>query len=292
MRSVLHTAFVTILVLVLMGCSGRDDRAITISLNNWIGYYPLYYIDEKAWMDNEIEFRKVTSLMESLKMFQAGLSDGFCGTQYEYEHSNIIKRSTVPVILLDRSDGGDVILSNIEIEEIKTTDKKIDVYLETQSVNSSLFNSFLQEYELSKSKFNLINTNQQSISNMPLNEEPKIFVTYEPYASTLLHTGYKKIASTKNMNLLVIDGLFLKESIAQDRRETLQKLKANIIKALNILENNPQEFYSTIKPYLQGQSFEEFKKSLGTIEWIVNNRNKAMQDALKKHNIPQQWLVK
>ncbi len=42
----------------------------------------------------------------------------------------LLKRDNqvVPIMLLNKSDGGDVVMSNLTLEEIKKEDKQIDVF--------------------------------------------------------------------------------------------------------------------------------------------------------------------
>ncbi|MGD9808149.1 MAG: hypothetical protein AB7E76_09465 [Deferribacterales bacterium] len=172
-------------VFFIYGCGNHNESKLRISLNSWIGYSPVYYVKEKGWMDSEIEFHSVVSLEESVKMFQAGITDGFCGTQYEYRHSNLLKESTVPVILIEVSKGGDVVLSNFDITDKDNLHGRIDVYLELQTINSIIFQRFVEKYDLGDCELNLINMNQFNISKLQPAADKLIMVTYEPYSTGL-----------------------------------------------------------------------------------------------------------
>ena len=100
----------------LSGCGDSLDDRMKISTTNWIGFTPLFYADAKGWLaPYNIELLQVVSLSENIYLFEAGNSDAFVGTQYEY---NILASSDpqlVPVMLFDRSFGGDVVMSNVEL---------------------------------------------------------------------------------------------------------------------------------------------------------------------------------
>lgn len=277
---------------LFFGCSEKKSEPIAISLNNWVGYAPVHYVKEKGWMKGEIEFYAVVSLSESLKAFYSGSTNGFCGTQYEYRHANALDEKTVPIILLDRSNGGDGIMSNLSIENLIQTNKDITVYLETQSVNSYLFDSFVKEYGLVGKTFKLKNIDQYAASKLTPNGEPTVIVTYEPYITELSKKGFFEIASTKNVNLLVIDAIFVQKKIAETKTESLRGLKQNIDKALAALKENPKEFYETVKPYLQGQTYEEFLAATHKIEWLSSEPSPALRQSLQNNNIAQEWIIK
>ena len=59
-------------------------------------------------------------------LYKAGNSDAYVGTQYEYNLLSNENKNLTPIMLFDKSNGGDVILSNISIEELLKTDKQID----------------------------------------------------------------------------------------------------------------------------------------------------------------------
>jgi NitT/TauT family transport system substrate-binding protein len=273
-------------------CTSNRNKPIHISASNWIGYTPLFYIHEKAWMKNVIEFSPVSSLMESEKMFQAGITDGFVGTQYEYEHSRLVSGSLVPVILIDRSNGADSILSNATFDELVQSRNVITVYMETQSVNYSLFRSFLEEHNLSGDRFKAVNRDQVSIAAMTAVPPPVMLVTYEPYKTELIKNGFMEIANTRDMNLLVLDALFIEEDILNSRRKDIVSLKRNLQLALDALQNDPQEFYETVKPYLDKQTYQDFSKALGNIEWLLKDPTEGFSIILEKNGIPLDWIVR
>jgi NitT/TauT family transport system substrate-binding protein len=199
------------------------------------------------------------------------LVDGLAATNYEY---NQIKHSVVPVILLDKSYGGDKVLSDRNITELKKA-KKIDVYLEIDSVNSVLLKGFIKKYHIPKSKLVIHNKDQQEIIKSTYDfKKPIIIVTYAPYDATLKKMGFKEIASTKtDKDLLVIDALFINKKLYSKKRFKI--LKKDIDKAIEEIKKDPQKAYQLIKQYYTNYSFEDFKKDLNNIKWI-NNPSKEL----------------
>jgi len=263
-----------VLMLFFVGCENKKD--INIAANEWIGYAPIFYANEMGWLKKE-HFRliRTVSLGESLDLFKNGLVNSFAATQYEY---NQVKNKVKPIILLDRSYGGDVIVSNKSLDELKKS-KKIDVYLEMDSVNFLLFKYFAKKYNFPMSKFNFFNMDQQEISQKIFKDSrPVIVVTYSPYDVIYLKRGFREIASSKDKDLLIIDALFIDDECKLKR---FHKLKRYIDLAIEIIKNNPKKAYEVLKNYYPNMSFDDFKKGLEKIKW-VNHPKKELLNELKK----------
>lgn len=267
--------------LVVSSCSKKEET-LKISATTWVGYSPLFYAKEKGWLKPlDIKLLHVSSLSENLYLYDAGNSDAFVGTQYEYDILLQKYSSLVPLMLFDRSNGGDVVMSNGSIEALQQSKGIIDAYLEMDSVNNTLLKDFLEKYELKDKNINYINRDQAQISVLDANksEKPTIIITYIPYNTQLEKQGFHTVASTKdNLNLLVVDALFSTQEVFHDHKEQFRELKKVVDNSIVALEKNPQEFYETIKPYMLDISYEEFLHSLDDIVWI----NKDVSDSLKK----------
>jgi NitT/TauT family transport system substrate-binding protein len=269
------------LTLFFSSCSKKDEM-LKISATTWVGYAPLYYAKEKGWLKPlNIKLLHVSSLSENLYLYAAGNADAFVGTQYEYDILIQKDPSLVPLMLFDRSNGGDLVMSNMSIEDLQESEEEIDAYLEMDSVNNTLLKDFLRHYNLKNKCINYIDRDQAQISILSASksEKPTIVVTYIPYNTQLEKQGFHTIASTKdNLNLLVVDALFTTQKVYQDHQAQFQELKKVVDASVEALEKNPKEFYETIKPYILEIGYEEFIHSLEDIVWI----NKDIPDTLKK----------
>lgn len=279
---------------LLTSCFSKENKKLEISATTWIGYSPLFYAKEKGWLKSlNIKLLHVSSLSENMYLFQAGNSDAYVGTQYEY--SVLLKKnpSLMPVMLFDRSNGGDVVMSNESIAELQNSDG-IDAYLEMDSINNTLLQDFIKSYGLQDKTINYINRDQAYISTLNAKDIKKstLIVTYIPYDSELQKQGFKNIASTKdNLNLLVIDALFTTQKIFNTHHDQLVMLKKLVDDAILAIENNPREFYETVKPYLLELSYDEFIHSLGDIVWINKSISAELKTRMKEAYFPVRGLI-
>lgn len=276
------------IVISIVGCSApTQESKITIGVTNWIGYSPLFYAREKGWLKKEgIELIQVSSLAENVQLFEHNFINIMAGTQYEYE-TLLEKYSSLKIIkLIDRSDGGDMILSNKSIEELEKS-KLIHAYLEINSVNRLMLEDFMQHHNISKDRVQLHNKSQDTIDSEALSLETNsiTIVTYIPYNFKHIEHGFKEIVSTKNnLEIFVIDGIMAKKETLKTYRFEIMQLKKYIDSAIEIANKNPKAYYDVVKGHL-GISYEEFSESLSDIKWINKDRSNKLKTRLLKSGL-------
>lgn len=280
-------------IIFLTSCvDDKKDKLIVVT-SNWIGYTPLFYAREKGLLDKlNIQLLSVVSLSESLYTYKSKNADVFLGTQYEYQETFKRDNQVVPIILLNKSDGGDVVMSNLTLEEIKKEDKQIDVFLELSSINSLVFDDFITKHNIKNKNFNYINKDQSFIAQQKEFKNPTIVISYNPYNITLEKNGLKTLESTKdNIDILIVDAMFTTNNILIKYKDELKELKKIIDIAIDDLQKDEKAYYDLIKDYLYDTSFEEFQKSLSNIKWINKNIDQNILDSLKEHNFPTKELL-
>ena len=280
----------------IAGCYSQPEPPIKLIANSWIGYSPLFYAKEKGWLEPlNIELSTVVSLGESVMTFNIGHFNGLTGTQYEFQQLQKKSMDLIPIIMFNRSNGGDMVMSNNTIDELKQTADTIDVYLEVNSINSEVFKDFIKARDLENKTFNFINKDPlktiAQLKQSPV-QKPLIIVTYTPYNFELLQHGFDVIASTRNIqDILVVDALYVKKSCLIDHKPHFIKLKAVINQAIHDLHENPRDYYDRVKPYLENGSYEEFLTSLKQIQWLNSELSDTLVNKLSQISFPTKDLL-
>lgn len=276
-------------------CSSPYDKPLKISATTWIGYTPLFYAKEKGWLEPlNIKITNVVSLAENMALYQSGNFDAYVGTQYEYSVLSSKESSLHAVMMFDRSDGGDVVMGNVSINDLKNSSSTTDVYLEMDSINITLLKDFLKKYKLEDKKINYINKDQAYISTLKVSDikNPTLIVTYSPYSNYLTKRGFKQLASTKEgLDLLVVDAMFTTDKQFDEHQQQFIELKKIVDKSLLALEANPKEYYETIKAYLPETNYEEFQDSLEDIIWINKTLSPELEKRLNQANFPLRKII-
>lgn len=283
-------------VFLLAGCSGQKEPPVKIVANSWIGYSPLFYAKEKGWLEEiNVKLSTVVSLGESMMTFKTGGFEGITGTQYEYKKLLSQKNEMIPIIMFDRSNGGDMVMGNRSMEAFQNSTQPIDVYLEIDSINYLMFKDFVKSKNLEEKKFNFINKDQLKIVTTIKNNKttnPTLITTYTPYNFELEQHNFTVLASTKDItDITVLDALYVTKSSLEANQNTYLKLKKVINQALTDLEKDPKNYYNLVKFYIENPSYEEFSSSLNDIEWITTAIPKSIALKMKQLDFPGKDLM-
>ena len=288
--------FLIFIILFFNSCEFNNNKKIKISITTWIGYTPLLYAKEKDWLDPlNIRLVNVVSLSENVNIYKSGNSDAYVGTQYEYKLLHEQNKNLIPIMIFNKSNGGDAILSNLSIYKLIKSDEVIDAYLEIDSVNSMLLEDFLKSNNLQNRIINYINEDQSNISRLNAKDtlNPTIITTYIPYNKILENNSFIELSSTKNnSNLLVIDAMYTTQDFYYKNKETFIELKKLVDKAIENLKNNPKEFYETVSPYLVNTSYEDFISSIDTIIWLNKDISEEISNKLQNSNFKTKDLIR
>lgn len=289
---------IIILIAVLLmftSCSDDYEKKLKISATTWIGYTPLFYAKEKGWLiPLNIKLLHVSSLSENMYLYEAGNSDAYVGTQYEYNLLSKKDDSLKPIMMFDRSFGGDIIMSNFSIKALQDTNKTIDAYLEMDSINNTMLKDFIKSYNLQNSTINYINKDQSQIRLLKTKDttQPTLVVTYVPYNYALKKNGFKEIVSTKEgLDIFVIDAMFTKTDIFHKHEKQFRELKTLVNSSVIALKKDPKEFYETIKPYMLDMSYNEFIDSLDDIIWINQGLSTELKQRMYDSKFPTRDLI-
>lgn len=290
---------ITLLLIVissLYACETQQKPPIKIVANSWIGYSPLFYAKDKGWLDEiNIQVSNVVSLGESMMTYQTGHFQAITGTQYEYKKLQEKHSDLIPIIMFDRSNGGDMVMSNQSISDLQNTSDTIDVFLEINSINHLVFKDFIKSHQLIDKNFNYINKDQLRIVTQLKTEQtsqPTIIITYVPYNFELEQRGFKKVASTKDsLDIIVLDALYTSKQVFLENQETFKQLKTHINRALKDLEQDPKAYYTVVKPYLEEVSYKDFKAALNDIEWLNETLSDEMIEKMNSIDFPSRDLL-
>jgi NitT/TauT family transport system substrate-binding protein len=284
--------FLILLTLFISACSNHQENTMKIAVNSWIGYTPLFYAQERGYLKNlGIQLIPTISLAESLNLFNVKKVNALAGTQHEYNALKVEFPTLQPIILLDRSNGADMILSNRPISQLKKS-KHILAYLEIDSINLEMVQTFIKNNHLKEKNINFINKNQLEIQNIPYRDKPDLLlVTYSPYNIKLTKNGFKEISSTNDIkSLLVIDAIMTTQGCIDTYKNKMLALKIIINRSIQEIKKNPKIAYNSTKKYLRNISYKDFKKSLKMIEWI-NHPSKELLEKLDKINYKESNLL-
>jgi NitT/TauT family transport system substrate-binding protein len=283
-------------MLMLTSCSEVEETPpLVLSTDVWIGTAPLYYAYAMGWLKAaNIQMLQAESIDDNLEHYNSKAADIITGTAHEYRRLLLIHPDLIPIIIYDRSYGGDVVLSNRTLAQIRHSSENIDVYVEENTVSEEMLNYFWSENNLSKQRFTLCDRKQDEIETLmasPLTP-PTIAVTYNPHDTILKKQGFFELTSSKNDRYLIVDGIYVSSELAHKHSKQMVALRNAFGAAVRAYHHNPKAFYDTVKPYLGNVSYEEFGKMVHNIQWMEDhNLTLKMLQQLQQNHFPTQDLI-
>jgi len=277
---------------MLTACSQKPQKDLRIATNAWIGYAPLFYAKEKGYLkDLNIKLINTVSLGEASDIFNVGQADMVTITQHEYNALKKISKTLTPILLLDRSYGGDMILSNKNINDLQNA-SKIYAYLEVDSINTEMIQSFTAKYHIKSKNIVYINKDQAQIAGMQFaTNHSVVVVTYAPYDIPLKKQGLNVIASTKDIDtIMVIDSICTIQETLQQNYEKITKLKKILDKSILEIQNDTKGSHALIAKYLGNINYQEYLSSLQSIKWI-NKPSVDLLNAIDKIGYKRENLI-
>lgn len=282
-----------LILITFLGCFSKNEKELKIAVNSWIGYAPLFYAKEQGYLD-EIGIKLITtvSLGESQDIFSVGKADMLTATQHEYYSLKQIDSSLKPIILIDRSYGGDMILANKNLQELKNS-SKIEVYMEIDSINSEILKDFVKQNNLDLSKMIIKYGDQSEFQDLKNNpSKAMMVVTYAPYDVSLKKKKFIELASTKDLNsIIVIDAICTTDKIILNHKEKLKKLKEIVDRSIYEIVKGKKDAHSKISKYLNNITYKEFLESLTMIKWI-NNPTDELLKKIETLGYKREYLIK
>jgi len=283
-------------LLMLSSCSEVEEQPpLVLSTDTWIGASPLYYAHAMGWLEKaNIELLQTNSIYDNLEHFRSKAADIVTGTVHEYKLLKAISPDLIPIIIYDRSYGGDVILSNRTVSQICQSKERVNVYIEKDTVSEEMWHYFTIENNLSTQRYTLYDRNQNEIEQLsasPLSP-PAVIVTYNPHDSVLKKQGFMEIASSKNESYIIVDAIYVSSRTAAKHSDQMHALKDIVGRAVRAYHHDPKKFYETVKPYLDNLSYQEFIQMVHNIQWMEDKAlTPGMLKQLEKSEFPTKELL-
>ena len=284
-------SFLLIIVALTLYASQAFSKELTIATNSWIGYTPLFYAKQKGYLD-KLHIKLITSetLAQAAAIYREKKADMVTTTQHEYYALKQTEKTIIPVILFDRSNGADMVLSNKDIHQLQKA-KSIDAYLKRDSINKEVLDQFIHFYHLDPNKITLINKEPSQLKHLKAQKKrAMLVVTFVPYNNALQKDGFKVIASTKETKVIVVvDSLCANKKILKDEKEKIKKLKAIIDRSITEMQIDTKASYALVKSFLN-MSYDEYLHALSKIKWI-NKPSKAFLSRIKALGYDEKELI-
>lgn len=252
---------VALVLFALVSCVKEPPPLLRVATNVWPGYETLYLARSLGYYDNTpIRLVDYPSGTEEVRAYRNGEIEA-AGISIDQA---LVLAATEPdvriVTVMDFSAGGDAILGKPNIKNLQDL-KGRRVGVESTALGAFVITRALGKVGLSPKDVQIVSL--QVSEHERAFKEGKIdaVVTFEPSLTKLLASGAKVLFDSKQIPGEIVDVLILRASAIQNQPDAVQALINGRFRALEYLQNNPQDAARRIAPRT-GVTPEQFLQSL------------------------------
>ncbi len=281
-------AVLVLILTSLVACSEKPQDALRISAVLWPGYEPLFLAKRLGFFDDQpIQIVDYLSNTDAMQAFHNQKLEA--GAFTLDEALNLLGQGDdIQIILvLDISNGGDVIIATPNISSInQLKDKRI-------AVEENAVGGFILARALAINNMNYNDVITVPISPMEqetefTNKNIDAAVSFDPYRTHLIKKGYKEIFNSSEIPNEIIDVLVIRTDYLTQNPEIIQTLTNAWFKALNYQKQHPREsaklsinrFNTTVDDYLAGLSRLHFPNRNENKTLLTASTSSLMQTSL------------
>jgi len=252
--------WLSIIGLLLIGCTQQESIPLRVATNVWPGYEPLYLAKEMNMYANDlVELVELPNATEVIRAYRNGFVDGAAITLDEALLLTEQQTDFSILLITDYSHGGDVILARPPINALHAI----------RGHNVGVENSALGAYVISRAlEINNIKPHEITIVPVYVDEHEQAYdkgkvdvvVTFEPVRTKLLEKGANLIFDSSQMPKEIVDILIVRNHFLEKHPQSVRALLTGWFAALNLIQQDPDSAYTLIAKRL-GMSKEETQHS-------------------------------
>ncbi len=235
------TMLLAMVLLCLSGCGQQVQRPMRIGTNLWPGYEPLYLAQrQQLWFTDEIKLLEYPSSSEVIRAFRNKSLDAAALTLDEVLTLNQDEIQADVVLVLDVSNGADVIMAKPEIDSIKAL-KGRRVGIENAALGAYVISRALMLNQMQLSDIEVVPVDVSEHEAAFKSGSVDAVVTFEPVRTKLLDFGAKEIFNSQAIPGEIVDVLVVRREYLLAHPTRLKKLTRGWFKAVNYMAKSPQD---------------------------------------------------
>lgn len=256
----------------LAGCGEAPRPPFRVATFLWPGYEPLFLARGLDYFaGHRIQLLEFPSVVECVLAFQNGVVDAVTLTLDEF----IRVARTVPEsrigLMLDYSNGTDVILAKPEIADMASL-KGRKVGVENNAMGAFFLARALGESGLSPGDIKLVTQRADRLEAEFSKGNLDAVVTYDPYRVRMKEAGARQIFDSSKIPGEIADCLVVRKGTIDSTPPALIALVAGWFRAVEYVAAHPADAAARMAPR-EGVTAEEFQRSLAGVQLLGRGEN-------------------
>lgn len=256
----LGIAALTLCTAILASCT-KAESPLRVGANVWPGYETLYLARSLGYYDNTpIRLVDYPSGTEEVRAYRNGEIEA-AGISIDQA---LVLAATNPdvkiVVVMDFSNGGDVILGKPEIKNVQGL-KSRPVGVESTALGAFIITRALEQKGMSPQDIKIVSLGVSEHERAFKKGTVDAVVTFGSARTNLLAAGAKQLFDSSQIPGEIVDVLIVRDTVFENQPKALQALVDGRFRALDYLNKNPQDAAIKIAPRT-GITAEQFLESL------------------------------
>ncbi|MEK0183276.1 ABC transporter substrate-binding protein [Microcoleus anatoxicus] len=256
----LGMAAVTLCTAILASCT-KAEPPLRVGANVWPGYETLYLARSLGYYNNTpIRLVDYPSGTEEVRAYRNGEIEA-AGISIDQA---LVLAATNPdviiVVVMDFSNGGDVILGKPEIQNVQGL-KNRPVGVESSALGAFIITRALEQKGMSPQDIKIVSLGVSEHERAFKQGTVDAVVTFGSARTKLLAAGAKLLFESSQIPGEIVDVLIVRNEVIEKQPKALQALVDGRFRALDYLTKNPQDAAIKIAPRT-GVTPEQFLESL------------------------------
>lgn len=230
---------------LLLFCCFSYSQTLRVGTTLWPGYEPLYLAKNIKAYKHDIRMIHFTSTSEVLRAFKHHTLEAAALTLDEVI---VLTQSNIPIeiiLILDISEGADAIVGHPKLKNMQgLVGAKIAV--ESTAVGAYTLSRALEIHNIDINKVILMDSDISDQKKRYIDNSVDAVVTYEPIRTQLINEGAIELFNSKEIPGEILDVLVVHKETLQTHHNQLHDIVQGWFKALNKLNDNPEESYDFI----------------------------------------------
>lgn len=259
----------------LMSCVRDPQPALRVGYSIWPGYESLYLAHDLGYYEETpVRLVNYPSNSEIMRAFRNGDLELATLTMYEALLIAETNPSAQVVLVMDSSDGADVVLGQANIKKIEDVKGK-RVGVEAGALGAFMFTRAFEQAGLDAQGVELLSLGVSEHESAFKNSVVDAIVTYEPTRSKLLANGANLLFDSSKIPGEILDVLVVRKKTMEQRPDVVREIVKGHFKALDYMNQNPQDAATRIAPR-EGVTPQQFLDSLNGLHIPSLDENKKI----------------
>src|SRR5579864_2684839 len=244
----LTTYFIIVLGFVVLSCKSRQSQTeqphLTISLNSWIGWAPLYLAQEKGIFKKDgvsVDLTRIEDTGARKATMIAGKVDGYATSLDNFQLDSTEGVPGKIVMLFDESYGADGIVAKNSIRNVSDLKGK-SVAFQPGLPSHFLLLQVLQDGGLTYKDIKPVDMDADKAGPAFIAGTLDAAVTWEPWLTKASQSGHGHIlVSTREKPGVIVDALAFRNDVLSAKKQGVLAIVQAWFDALQYWKEHPQE---------------------------------------------------